>query len=123
MRVEGSKAIRDKCGAYLRSLKEEYSKDLILPTTKTDSTKSGNINGHTTNGQQKKSLVEQVKELMVDQQEPTNKPTSTTSNINPAVKIPTTKLNLVETFKCKAYELYNCFTDINVSWHLLFLFA
>ncbi len=105
MRSKGVKEMHNAFAKYIQLLKDEFSQGLILPTAKE--------NGNSQNKQQNTS--------------PGNKTTTNEGGIcpktslasqvqliNEGIKIPCKKLMLEENFKCRAEELYNVFTDINV---------
>lgn len=119
MRTEGIKAIRQAMESYIRLLKEgqkfkvknleknfilkfyfkEYSQGLILPTK--DKDVSTNL-----------STVKQATKSSIPTAVETNK---LSQSINSQIKIQTKKLQMAEEFKCRANEIYNVFTDINVN--------
>jgi len=98
MRKEGTKKIREQFGKYLILLREEFSQGLIKPTKD----QAGNMPTQAT------------------KTAPSNKNASPSISkngngvINDSVKIETRKLSMKEEFKCRANELYNVFTDVNV---------
>lgn len=97
MRTEGVKAIRKAMESYIRLLKEEYSQGLILPTKDKDASVS--LANVVKQAPKSTSSAEAVK---------------TSQPINDQVKIQTKKLQMKEEFKCRANEIYNVFTDINM---------
>jgi activator of HSP90 ATPase len=105
MRRQGVDEIKFETNTKL--LKEEFSQGLILPSSKDSvTTKEKPINGSTQ--QQKPSTpfatTSTTQQTSASKQQATN-----------GLKIETKTLKLVEEFKCRTNELYNCFTDINVS--------
>jgi activator of HSP90 ATPase len=115
MRREGVDEIRKKFEIYTKLLKEEFSQGLILPSNKdsANTTKDKTINGSSTQQQQKPSssvITSTTQQTNASKQQATN-----------GLKIETKTLKLVEEFKCRVNELYNCFTDINVSLSLSLL--
>jgi len=101
MRKEGVKKIREQFGKYIVLLKEEFSQGLIKPTKD----QAGNMPPTAA----KTANVEVNKNVSI-----TSPSKNGHSQINDSVKIETKKLSMKEEFKCRASELYNVFTDINV---------
>ncbi len=102
MRIEGGKKMREQFAKYLVLLKEEFSQGLIKPTKDN----AGNL----------PTTMTTTAKTPTDAK--LNK-VSTANNghkINESVKIDTKKLTMKEEFKCRASELYNVFTDINVNF-------
>jgi hypothetical protein len=86
--------------AILNFILTEYSQGLILPTVNKD------------------PLVNKCPTVPVGASptKPANESSSTSSSKNlDACKIQTKKLQITEEFKCRAHELYQIFTDSNVS--------
>ena len=99
MRIEGGNKIREQFARYLVLLREEFSQGLIKPTKDT----AGNMPATTV-------TTKPASDIKL-----TSVTTSTNGHkINESVKIDTKKLTMKEEFKCRASELYNVFTDINV---------
>jgi len=101
LRLEGTKIIQISLGAYIESLRTEYGKDLILPTT------------------QKPATVTKSKTYI------NTKPSvsSTTASLNKmdiksneGCKLDLKTLSLNQSFKCRVDELFNVFTIPEVSF-------
>ncbi len=121
MRSEGVKQIREQFARYLVLLKEEFSQGLILPTDKVVT--PANNAAKSANGAAKETPAPVAKS-----QPTTTSPTSPTDETaTVGAKMETKKLTMTEEFKCRARELYQVFTDINVggetSLFLYFLFT
>ena len=109
MRREGVAEIKKQFEAYTKLLKEEFSQGLILPSAK-DSTSKPSTNSNTSQTQQQPKSSQQTS---VNATSATTQAKQATNGL----KIETKKLKLVEEFKCRSNELYNCFTDINVRFY------
>ncbi|CAF2406983.1 unnamed protein product [Rotaria sp. Silwood2] len=96
---QGEPLIRQKLGEYIRSLKEEFSQGLILPTktsSNTNNSKTTKTTSSTTNTAT------------------TSKPESSTSSSTNQSSYTTRELVIEDTFKCSRSELFQTFTDINM---------
>ena len=107
MRHEGVEEIRKKFEIYTKLLKEEFSQGLILPSSKDALIKEKAPNVPTQQQVKPAAVTTTTTTTSASKQQATN-----------GLKIETTKLKLVEEFKCRVNELYNCFTDINVCFSL-----
>lgn len=107
MRRDGVAEIRKRFETYVKLLKEEFSQGLILPTKDTNGVKS--INGTVKQGTQ--STVNNTTTAAAST---TSTTTTSKDPLATACKIETSKLVLNEEFKCRAHELYQVFTDINM---------
>lgn len=96
---EGEPIIRQKLGEYIRSLKEEFSQGLILPT-------KSSLNTNTTN-------TKVVSTSSSINTKPSSN-TSSTSTANQNTTCETRDLTLEDTFKCPREQLFQAFTDINM---------
>ena len=105
MRIEGGKKIREQFSKYLVMLKEEFSQGLIKPTKD----HAGNMPSTEKNVSKSTGGSDAKNGSMTS---PNNG--HSTNKINDSVKIETKKLTMKEEFKCRASELYNVFTDIQV---------
>lgn len=92
LRTKGTKLIQQQLGTYIKELKEDYAKDLILPTK--DS-----------NNKNQAAKPEQVKSMT----KITNKSTITASN-NQDQLSNLKSLALEEEFKCTSTDFYNALT-------------
>lgn len=96
LRKKGTKIIQERLGEYLNALKKEYAQDVILPTKGQAVTKSS------------KTIVSpSVQEF---KQNTVQNTTSSLQKMDIGTKIPVTKVEIKQTFKCRAEELYNAFT-------------
>lgn len=102
MRIEGSKKIREQCVKYVALLREEFSQGLIKPTKDN----AGNM-PVTSPG-----AVNKPATTAVAASETTNGGNKNKSN--EPTKLETKKLTMKEEFKCRAAELYNVFTDVDL---------
>ncbi|CAF3170293.1 unnamed protein product [Rotaria socialis] len=93
---KGESLIREKLGEYIRSLKEEFSQGLILPTKTSSTTNNSKI---TTN---------------VNVTATASKPSSNPSSSTNKTSFDTRELTLEDTFKCSRPELFQTFTDLNM---------
>lgn len=101
MRIEGATAVRAQFDKYISSLKEEFSKGIILPTK--DS--SGNLKAMTTPEKPKTTPVNPgVLKANTDNQTAATK----------SAKMLTKPLTMIEEFKCRKNELFQVFVDINL---------
>lgn len=100
VRTKGLTLIRDKVKLYITALRDEFAKDMIKPTKFSN---DGTINSFQTAAQTEK------KEPTL-QALPTTKKLANTNNNN-GLKIETCQLQLSDTFKCTADELYRVLTD------------
>ncbi|KAG8194418.1 hypothetical protein JTE90_011029 [Oedothorax gibbosus] len=89
MRTTGGEVIRQRLGQYVTTLKEEFSKGLILPTK--DSTQPGDLK--CSNNTKKENAF--------------NAPTKETT---PKHKFEVGEINTTETFKCTSEEFYRAMT-------------
>lgn len=103
MRKEGCKKIREQFGKYILLLKDEFSQGLIKPTKDQPGNMPPTVPKTMANAEANKNLTN------------ASSGKNGHSQINESVKIETKKLTMKEEFKCRASELYNVFTDINVS--------
>lgn len=93
LRTKGTKLIQQQLGTYIKELKEEYAKDLILPTKDASNNKNQTVK------------PEQVKSMT----KITNK--GTTAASKNADQLSNLKsLALEEEFKCTATDFYNALT-------------
>lgn len=99
MRKTGTPLIRKQLALYIKSLKEEYGQNVILPTKGS----SGDLTKEVKVPSQSVNKAKQEMNKMV-----TNGDTKKTSL---GVKIPTMKLVDKEEFKCRAEDLYRALTD------------
>ena len=101
MRREGVALIREMFAKYIQLLRVEFSQGLILPTAKdapvTKATPAAAVSSPA-------AACPTVKTA-----------TAVTVPSNGNVKLPTKKLTMSEEFKCRAGELYQVFTDMNVN--------
>lgn len=89
--------VRDQLAKYISSLKEEFSKGMILPK-KDESSKSDNHITNLSSGFNKKINM-----------------TPVVSNSNSlGVKVDTSSINIVQKFQCKAAEFYDAMTRIEM---------
>ncbi|CAF1351639.1 unnamed protein product [Rotaria magnacalcarata] len=93
---KGESLIREKLGEYIRSLKEEFSQGLILPTKTSSTTNNSKI---TTN---------------INVTATTSKPSSNSLPSTSKTSFDTRELTLEDTFKCSRPELFQSFTDLNM---------
>ena len=101
MKQYGEPLIREKLAEYVRSLKEEFSQGLILPTkTSTTTTNSKPINSSSSSTPSSSQTTNSAA---------TSKSTSSNSS-----SFQTRDLYLEDTFKCTRTELFQVFTDINM---------
>jgi len=96
LRKKGTNIIQERLGEYLTSLKKEYAQDVILPTKGQAVTKSS-----------KTIVTPSVQEF---KQNTIQNTTSSLQKMDIGTKIPVTKVEIKQTFKCRAEELYNAFT-------------
>jgi hypothetical protein len=122
-------------------LKEEFSQGLILPVGKEGVMPTTNSSSNIKNGTAQSSTTTCT---TTSSSSTTNQPSNVSSKniINDAVKIQTKKITMTEEFKCRAHgnfqknyiylfnqniyiltnqELYQVFTDINVSISINFI--
>nr|CAG4644128.1 EOG090X09QT [Lepidurus arcticus] len=93
LRTKGTKLIRDKLALYIKSLKEEYSQGLILPTKdQLSTTKPTPVINAPTTAKSNDVNMENMQRLAL------------------GTKVDVKTLDLTETFKCEAFELYNALT-------------
>ncbi|PIK42889.1 putative activator of 90 kDa heat shock protein ATPase-like 1-like [Apostichopus japonicus] len=97
MRKDGIKLIKEKLGDYIDSLKVEFSRGMILPSSKS----SENSPSH--------QVAKTVKDKMILNTNSAN--VKKISDMGIGVKIDTKVLTLQEEFKCSAEDLYEVFTD------------
>ncbi|XP_015588663.1 activator of 90 kDa heat shock protein ATPase homolog 1 [Cephus cinctus] len=95
LHTKGKDTIRTKLKQYVSSLKEEFSKGMILP--KKDSVKD-NIKNITSGFNVKMQMNSVV----------------TTNNKSPGCKISTTTIKQQQKFQCRAEEFYNVFTSVEM---------
>ncbi|CAF2144161.1 unnamed protein product [Rotaria magnacalcarata] len=93
---KGESLIREKLGEYIRSLKEEFSQGLILPTKTSSTTNNSKI---TTN---------------INVTATTSKPSSNSLPSTSKTSFDTRELTLEDAFKCSRPELFQSFTDLNM---------
>ncbi|KAL7060441.1 hypothetical protein AAHC03_09707 [Spirometra sp. Aus1] len=96
MRTEGAKVIRRQLSTYISDLKQEYGKDLILPT-KDSTPKSNPTTVHT------EAVAAALRNSNITS-------TGQTRNI-PADKSKTVNITLEEDFPCSPQDLFNFFTS------------
>ncbi|TKR89390.1 hypothetical protein L596_013498 [Steinernema carpocapsae] len=101
---EGTKQIRDKLGVYIRELKEEFSKGLILPT---DKPKQQVVSKGKTSVVDKKSFQNLV---ITDKKDAKAVPNGTVS-----CNVPTKKYETKETFKCSPDTLFDILTTMDLA--------
>lgn len=101
MRTKGEKAIRDQLSKYIIALRDEFARDMVKPSKLTD---GGSINSFQTEAQVKKTKSEPSPATTK------NFPVAETPK-TAGVKIDTTSLQLTDTFKCTADEIYRVFVD------------
>jgi len=96
---QGAKAVRKTLKAYVEALRTEFCQGVILPAK--------DSGAKATSGQLKQTVVTSSSTVI-------NKSTSTKMkelDISGGCKIPVTKLELKEHFKCTGQELYNALTQ------------
>jgi len=91
MRTKGEKIIREKLDDYVKSLKHDFSKGLILPTKGEQNSNTTTSKGMT--GLNRSTTFKPVESKKVE-----------------GVKTSITSISLEEQFKCTADELYRAFT-------------
>ncbi|VDL93531.1 unnamed protein product [Schistocephalus solidus] len=96
MRIEGTKMIRRQLSTYISDLKEEYGKDLILPTK--DSTTKSNSTAVPTEG---------IATMLRNSNSAVAGPTCNT----PVEKSKMVDITLEEDFPCSPQDLFNFFTS------------
>jgi activator of HSP90 ATPase len=93
MRKQGEPIIREKLAQYIRSLKEEFSQGLILPTKNTV----------TTTNTQSTNISKPIPSIPL----PTNQNKSSSSVVE------TRDVKIQDTFKCTKVELFQAFCDLD----------
>lgn len=97
LRTKGRQQVRNMIAEYIRELKEEYAKDLILPTKDPNKSQTANTTGG-------KSVTHINKS--------TNNNSSTGSHDQKAAtNVPTKNLELSEEMKCRAADFYRALID------------
>jgi len=96
VRKTGIPLVKEKLAKYIKELKEEYSRGLILPTKK--------------NGKSNQAAQKTVQDKKVGLEQPMQAMTTTAKAENRSVKV---ELELKEEFKTSAGELYQVLTDEN----------
>lgn len=104
MRTKGVPLIKDRVAQYIKELKDEFSKGLILPT-KEEKAGSGLVNGR-----KAENLSTQVQKEIVLNKEWSEKKAKELKTMG-GVPISTKTLEIKEEFKCTANDLFNAFTD------------
>ena len=94
MRKEGQAIIREKLAEYLRTLREEFSQGLILPTKTSSNTQSTNTS-----------------KTVINAPLPPVPVKSTTATTNAATELRDMKFH--DTFKCTKVQLFQAFCDLN----------
>ncbi|XP_070576480.1 activator of 90 kDa heat shock protein ATPase homolog 1-like [Ptychodera flava] len=97
MRKMGVDVLKKQCGMYIKSLREEFSQGMILPTKGESGATVKENAKKTTQTQKKNGVIPQTKE---------------TKNLKLGVKIPTSNITSQQEFKCRACELYEVLTDV-----------
>lgn len=96
---QGSEKIREKLALYISSLKEEFSKGMILPK------KGEDILNDSKDSQQITNLSKGFSNKMH-----MNQDNNKTSNNTSKGKLDTTTLQLTQTFQCRGEDFYNAMT-------------
>ncbi|KAK3093090.1 hypothetical protein FSP39_010967 [Pinctada imbricata] len=94
LRKKGTQLVQEKMAQYIRELKEEYGKGVILPT-KTDVKSVPNTES------QVNKAKEEMNKLVIN---------TGSKSSNVGVKIPTKKFTGTEKFKCRAEDIYRVLT-------------
>nr|CAG4641032.1 EOG090X09QT [Eulimnadia texana] len=95
LRTTGAKVIRQQLAKYIKSLREDFTQGMILPSKTQEEQRKNNIN----NGTDKSRLAENTSSANRDMQ-----------RLNLGSRIETKTLTASEIFKCPAVELYNALT-------------
>ena len=103
LRSKGRLAMQAKIAEYVKELKEEYAKDLILPTKDQQNTKS-TTSKTTTNTSGGKSVTR------INNSSSADVSNGGANAIAPA-NVPCKTLRVEELMKCKAEEFFRCLTD------------
>jgi len=98
-RIKGTEMIQKQLGIYVKELKEEYAKDLVLPT-KDSIGKSGDTK---TKPEQVKSVTKLLRTPVIE-----NKTSTSDAPIN------LSSLRFEEEFKCTASDFYNALTQVEL---------
>lgn len=96
LHTKGKEAIREKLLKYVSSLKEEFSKGMILPKKDTVKENISNITAGFNVKMQMNSMV------------------VTSNNKNVGCKISTTTIKQQQKFQCRAQEFFNVFTTVEM---------
>lgn len=108
VRTKGLVLVQDIVKKYMQGLKEEFAKDMIKPTKSND----GSINSFQSEAQSNKKSPA-LPDVRASASNPsTVKPSNDTNQIG--VKLEVTNLQLSDSFKCTADEIYRTFTDVNL---------
>ncbi|XP_055855659.1 activator of 90 kDa heat shock protein ATPase homolog 1 [Episyrphus balteatus] len=100
----GREVIRKQLGTYIKELKEEYSKGLILPRKGCEDVTSPN-----SGGQPKKSAFNNSNSSAQKTISPTSNKNEE-SNSSVGYKLDVKTLTMSEDFQCSAFDLYNALT-------------
>lgn len=103
----GRDSIRKQLGLYIKELKEEYSKNLILPK-KGEETNAVNAQNLAKNNQTN-SITQQVIKNGIGARVPESK-----SNSSVGYKLDVKTLNMTEEFHCSANDLFNALTKVDM---------
>jgi activator of HSP90 ATPase len=105
---QGTPQIRAQLAKYIKELKEEFSRGLILPTADKSNNQSGPINAGGQGSKPKPST-----EISLNKEATQNAKNLKPSSSGP-VKINTKSMTLKESFKCTGEDLYNVFTRVEM---------
>ena len=106
MRTKGQSMIREQVGKYMLALRDEFAKDMIKPSKLT----GGSINSFQTEAQ----VIKSKENNDVASPKTTTKSASIAASKSVGVKIETTGIRLLDSFKCTAEEFYRVLTDANL---------
>lgn len=95
MHKEGRQILRKRVGEYVENLKLEFSKGMILP--KKDNVKPDNIKNLTSGFNKKVNMQPVLSQVQIDN-----------------IKIDTSSIKIKEKFQCRAEDLYNALTKIEM---------
>ncbi|KAH8409999.1 hypothetical protein KR009_003796 [Drosophila setifemur] len=102
----GRDRVRQQLGAYIRELKEEYSKNLILPKKGEESATGNPVSNANANATKANNVRN------ANQKVPSNTSVQAPKANNSSVgcKLDVRTLSMTEEFRCKAVDLYNALT-------------